>query len=88
MTADSPVSSDARISPPVVPTRSARTSRVATARWGFETAPLADLRGGFAEVFRAADKKRGGQLVAVKVLHDVAAMNLRRSAASDANCGS
>lgn len=29
-------------------------------------------RGGFADVYRAADNKRGGQLVAVKVLHDVA----------------
>ncbi len=29
-------------------------------------------RGGFADVYRAADNKQGGQLVAVKVLHDVA----------------
>ena len=31
-------------------------------------------RGGFADVYRATDKKQGGQLVAVKVLHDVAAV--------------
>ena len=31
-------------------------------------------RGGFADVYRAADNKQGGQLVAVKILHDVAAV--------------
>jgi len=31
-------------------------------------------RGGFADVYRAADHKLGGQLVAVKILHDVAAL--------------
>jgi serine/threonine protein kinase len=29
-------------------------------------------RGGYADVYRAADNKNGGQLVAIKVLHDVA----------------
>ncbi len=32
-------------------------------------------RGGFAAVYRAADRKQGGQLVAVKILHDVAAVD-------------
>lgn len=32
-------------------------------------------RGGFAEVFRAADRKRGGKMVAVKVLHEVASID-------------
>jgi hypothetical protein len=32
-------------------------------------------RGGFADVYRAADRKQGGQLVAVKILHDVAALD-------------
>ncbi len=31
--------------------------------------------GGFADVFRAADRKQGGRLVAVKVLHDVAVLD-------------
>jgi serine/threonine protein kinase len=32
-------------------------------------------RGGFADVYRAADRKQGGRLVAVKILHDTAAVH-------------